>query len=147
MIKNLPRSIYSFARQAENFLPLSGDDSCFYSPLSLQYTFPQTSRSCNSWRWGSHQLPPACTGHDSDLWHSPPQRRRSEMQEISVRQQKTKQASTVRMLLQLIHTIGRDSCLLPRAQQRSAVQECCPLSSARREAGCLRTACLPSSVV
>lgn len=100
----------------ETFLPLSGDDSCFYSPLFLPYIFPQISRSCNSWRWGSHQLPPACTGHDSVLWHSPLQRRRSEMQEISVRQQKTKEDSTVRVLLQLRANAGRDLRLLPKMQ-------------------------------
>lgn len=100
----------------ETFLPLSGDDSCFYSPLFLPYIFPQISRSCNSWRWGSHQLPPACTGHDSVLWHSPLQRRRSEMQEISVRQQKTKEDSTVRVLLQLRANAGRDLHLLPKMQ-------------------------------
>lgn len=100
----------------ETFLPLSGDDSCFYSPLFLPYIFPQISRSCNSWRWGSHQLPPACTGHDSVLWHSPLQRRRSEMQEISVRQQKTKEGSTVTVLLQLRPNAGRDLRLLPKMQ-------------------------------
>lgn len=78
----------------ETFLPLPGDDSCFHLPLFLQYIFPQISHSCNSWRWGSHQPPPAYTGRDSVLWHSPLQRRRSETQEISMRQKTTKQDST-----------------------------------------------------
>lgn len=80
------------AGQAEEaLLPVPGDDSCFHLPLDLQYIFPQISRSCNSWRWGNHQPPPAYTGHDSVLWHNPLQRRQSETQEITLRQERTKQ--------------------------------------------------------
>lgn len=77
----------------ETFVPVPGDGSCFHLPLDLPYIFPQISHSCNSWRWGSHQPPPAYTGHDSVLWHSPLQRRQSETQEITLRQ-KTKQEPT-----------------------------------------------------
>lgn len=87
-------SICKAVQAEEAVLLVSGDNSCFHLPLFLQYIFPQTSRSCNSWRWGSHQPPPAYTGRDSALWHSPLQRRRSETQEISMRQEKTKQDST-----------------------------------------------------